>query len=659
MEVLSTGFCAAALVQSLAPNEVEAWQQQWPQPTLQVIDIQRYPRVPSASCGRSRFYVAVSDAESLAWLVVPPGTALENSVAAFEIEVGCCVTLLSHALVTAANGFNVIVPLQVRYSGHTLRLLGHPNVPEALFPLSANSLLRGDNADGSVPRTSTAAPQRPSHPIAIRDFVEAPHRALGNWCVTARVVWKGREYPLNPHASAVGGVNSTRRAVAAGSPRSVFRCLLADEHGDAIVAAFFGSEALGARVQLHGCYRLAQGIVKWGTCESGAPCELQFPEGSIEEELTADVTRQMLPFHASALVGDVAQRLRNVAAVIEAAQVGEYVSVVGTVVAVQGNARINTKRGRVWRSAVTLASSTDGSAGVRGSSGSFTEVTLWGEVAEAAEPVVGERWVFHPCVVQLFQHRKTLSSVASTMAVKLAPHGSGDQHPPLAAAPSGREGEGSSAVAAPNASRVGKPICASEAVRKEMQFVLDLHQASPTLPLLARVQEVVPPFLDWACAECGRTQPSVAAEADTAAEILTTCPGCSAPQIGPMLHLRVWLSDGLCTGLAAFHGGTAESLLEASTAEVARHLEQQSALAVDVFDHLAGLPVLVWLLPRSVTNAFEAPQFTVTNCKRIGFIPGSHTLLSAIDIFTGPNKEVHRGTSDAFVQTLPVAAEMT
>ncbi|KAG5468466.1 hypothetical protein LSCM1_02446 [Leishmania martiniquensis] len=655
MEVLSKGFCAAALVQSLAPNEVEAWEQQWRQPTLQVVDIQRYPRVPTASCGPSRFYVAVSDAESVAWLVIPPRTALEDSVAAFEIEVGCCVTLLSHMLVTAANGLNVIVPLQARYSSSTRRLLGHPNVLEAVFPLSANSLLRRQDAEGRELRANTAAPQRPLHPIAIRDFTDAPQRALGNWCVTARVVWKGRVYPLNPHMRRFGGVSDTRCPSSTGSPRFVFRCLLADEHGDAIVAAFFGSETLGERVRLHGCYRLAEGTVKWGTGESGAPSELQFQERSIEEELTADVTRKMLPSHASALVGEVAQRLRNTVAVIETAQVGEYLSVVGTVMAVQGNTQVTTKRGRVWRSVVTLANS----AGARGGSESLAEVTLWGEVAETAEPAVGERWVFHPCVVQVFQQRKTLSSVASTMAVRLAPHGVSEQGPPHATVPPGRKGEGESAVAGRKASSVGESEYASQAVRKDMQLVLDLQKASPTLPALARVQEAVPPFLKWVCSECSRTQQSETAAVETVERTSTTCAHCGAAQLGPMLHLRVWLSDGLCTALAVFHAGAAESLLEASTAEVAQHLERQSALAAGMFDRLAGLPVLVWLLPSCIADAFAAAQFTVTNCKRISYISGCHTLLSAIDVFAGSGKAAHRGTSAASPKPLTEADETT
>ncbi|KAI5686648.1 hypothetical protein MNV84_03292 [Leishmania braziliensis] len=646
MEALSTGFCAAALVQSLAPNEVEAWQQQWPQPTLQVVDIQRYPPVPAASCGPSRFYVAVSDSESVAWVVVPPCTTLEDSVAAFEIEVGCCVTLLSHALVTAPNGLNVIVALQVKYSNNTFRLLGQPTCAKALFPLSAQSLLHRQDTDAKAHRAVVTAPQRPSHSIAIRDFMEAPQRALGNWCVTARVVWKGRAYPLNSHVSRFNGSSDTRCGVAGGSPRFVFRCLLVDEHSDAMVAVFFGGEALGERVRLHGCYRLAQGMVKWGSGENGAPIELQFVEKSIEEELTADDIRRMFPFHASVLVGEVAQQLRSVLVVIETAQVGGYVSVVGTVVAVQSSTQITTKRGRVWRSVVTLANSTDDSAAMRGSSGPFVEVTLWGEVAETVEPALGERWVFHPCVVQLFQHRKTLSSLTSTMAVKLVPRESGGKHAALATAPPRWEGEEGGADAAPTTGSADEAVHNPQVPQKYMQLVLDLEEASPTLPVLTRVQEVVPPLLDWFCTKCNQTQQRVVTAGNTATGFPTACAHCRATQLCPTLHLCVWLSDGLCAGLAAFHGCAAESLLEASPAEVARCVEREVSLAAEMCDRLVGLPVLVWLLPCGVVDGFDAPQFTVTNCKRIPYTSGCHTLGSAIDTLASPIDGMHGGAAD-------------
>ncbi|GET92486.1 hypothetical protein, conserved [Leishmania tarentolae] len=629
MEALSVGFCAAALVQSLAPKEVEAWHQQWPQPTLQVVDIQRYPCTPTASCGPSRFYVAVSDSESIGWLVIPPCTSLEEAVAEFEIEMGCCVTLLSHALVTAANGLNVIVPLQVKYSNNTLRLLGQPRCDEVLFPLSSQSLLQRRDTEDSNLCSATAASQQPLHAIALRDFVDAPQLALRNWCVTVRVVWKGREYPLNSHGSCLSGSSGTRRGVCAGSPRFVFRCLLADERGDAILAAFYGGDALRERVRLHGCYRLAQGTVKWSAGESGAPSELRFVEKSVEEELTGDTTQQMFPCYASALVGEVAEQLREVAA-IETAQVGEYISVVGKVVAVQSNTQVTTKRGRVWQSVVTLADSADDSATTHLRSGPFAEVTLWGEIAEMVEPALGERWVFHRCAVHLFQQRKTLSSLASTMAVKLVPRKCDDKHATMSP---GWEPGGGATAAVGSVTSVGKPICSAQALKKDMQLVLDLQESSPTLPVLARVLQVVPPLLIWMCTECSWTQQSVVRSGSSAAGIPTACAHCSAAQLCPTLRLHVWLSDGLCTGLAAFHGKPAESLLDASPAEVARYAERQSALVQEMLESLVGVPVLVWLLPCGVADVFDAAQYIVTNCKRIPYISASHTLLSAIDTF--------------------------
>ncbi|KAK7197102.1 hypothetical protein NESM_000655200 [Novymonas esmeraldas] len=628
MDALSCGFCAAALVRSLSPKDAEAWQQRWRQPTLQVVDIQRYPRQPTVQCGPARFYVAVSDGESVAWLVVPPNTPLENSIAAFDMEIGCCVTLLSHALVTAANGLNVIVALHVEYSNNTLRLLGQPRCDEQLFRLSAQSLLRR-RAEEEKSSSGAAALQQPSHPIALRDFVDAPQRALGNWCVTARVVWKGHVYPLNPNGGRLGGGDGDwRGGHAAGSPRVVFRCLLVDECGDALVAAFLGGEGLADRVQLHGCYRLAHGTVKWGVGETGAPTELQFFDRSVEAEVTAAAAAslQTLPRYASELVGEAAQQLCTVAAVIEAAQVGEYVSVAGTVIAVQQVAQIMTKRGRVGRAVITVADGASGSSSGGGVAGPTVDVTLWGEVAESVEPALGERWLFHPCAVQLFQQRKSLSSRSSTMAVRLVARAAHAAATALPETLPSASGGGTALDAPPDAPPLPK---------KEMEFVVDLPEASPTLPVLARVQEVLPPLLDWVCAECGTTQPrGAAADGRTSAVPVASCVQCSDAQLSPVLHVQVRLSDSICLGLVTFHGSAAEALLEARSVDVACDAAQSPAYVTALCNRLVGVPVLVWVLPCDRADAAAgAPSFMAVQCRHIHYVSGCHTLLSAIEVF--------------------------
>lgn len=641
MEALSVGFCVAAVTLSQAPKEVAAWQAQWPQPTVQVVDIQRYPRVPTTVSGPSRFYVAVSDSESLAWLVVPPRTPLEDAIAAFAIEVGCCMTLLSHALVTAANGLNVVVPLQVQYTHSTARLLGQPRITESLFPLSAQSLLRRctDDEEDAAAAAAVDLQQRPSHPIALRDFTEAPQRALGNWCVTARVVWKGRAYALNAQGGRfdTGGVNLRGSCGGYGtSTRFVFRCLLADERGDAMVAAFFGVEALGERVLLHGCYRLAHGTVKWGTGESGAPVELQFTEKSIEAELPRGPASSPFPLYPSALVGEAAAQVRRVGSIVEAAQFGDYVSVVGVVVAVQPKTLIHARQSRVWRTVVTLGDQDEdhATAHVARGSGPYIEVTLWDDAGDLVEPALGEPWLFHQCAVQLFQQRKTLSSRRSTMAVQLVPR-------PRAASPTEHNGDPEPEASA-GAPATHAPTPAAAAPAKAMQLVLELHESSPTLPVLARVQAVEQPLLLWTCAVCqrdGEAQPAV-------------CGRCGAADAYPTLRVRVWLSDGLCVRLAVAHRSVAEALLGLSSVMLARQLEREPrAAATALCESLVGTPVLVWLLAGVDDDVAGTPRFMIAGCQHVDYVPGCHTLLSVMDALASEtaadeNARTERGGAD-------------
>ncbi|KPA82550.1 putative mitochondrial ATP synthase, epsilon chain [Leptomonas pyrrhocoris] len=632
MEALSTGFCGAALTQSLALEEIEEWQRQWPQPTLQVVDVQRYPRCPTTELEPCRFYVAASDGQSLVWLVVPPQTPLEEAIAGFELEVGCCMTLLSHTLVTAANGLNVVVPLQVKYSSNTLRLLGRPTCPDQLFPLSANSLVQrateGEGTGVVGTGASTAAVRRPSHRIAVRDFVDNPERALGNWFIAVRVVWRGREYQMNSPSRTFGS-----HSVRADTPRFVFRCLLVDERGDGIVAAFFGSAALMDRVQLHDCLMLAQGTVKWAVSEVAAPVELQFGEKSIETLLDAESVQHTFPLYAAALVGEVAEDLRSVAAVLSDAQVGDYTSVVGLVVAVQGSTQITTKRGRVWRSVVTLADDTGPG------NHCYMEVTLWGDTAELTEPSVGEHWVFHSCAVQLFQQRKTLSSRASTMAVQLRPlqlplDSSAAALPRECVSVTAAAAETSPPAVTANESGAAStdPFPATPKPRS-LQFVFNFHEASPTLPVLARVQEVLSPLLTWTCVACHSIVNIGSCDAYADA-IPDRCGVCGGEELFPSCHLNIRMSDCLSIAAVTLHGSTAETLLAATALDLARTLQRRPAAGREFRAGLVGVPVLLWLLVEA-TEEGDTNHYVAAACKHIHCVSGCHTLLSAIDAFTG------------------------
>jgi hypothetical protein len=641
MEALSEGFCAAALTQTLTATEVNAWQQQWPQPTLQVVDIQRYPRCPTAATGPCRFYVAASDGQSLIWMVVPPNTPLEEAIESFELEVGCCVTVLSHALVTAANGLNVVVPLCVKYTSNTLRLLGQPDGADLLFPLSPASLVQRSAGleEAVVNATTSREPlRRPSHRIVVRDFVDNPEKALGNWSIAVRVVWRGHEYQMNSSSRPFG-----LSSVAAGTvttSRYVFRCLLVDERGDGIVAAFFGGETLLDRVQLHDCLVLSQGTVKWGVGEVAAPVELQFVEKSLEAPLDLPDAQEVLPFYAAALVGEVAESLRSVAEVVATARVGDFTSVVGVVVAVLGSTQITTKRGRVSRSVVTLADGATGSHTPR----SCVEVTLWGEVAESVEPVVGERWVFHGCAVQIFQQRKTLSSRASTMAVQLRslllPGSSSTDVPPPpansvddASSPTRVSAVATGCKLGTTTSHSSTPSIKHES--KATQFVLDLHEASTSLPVLARVQEVSTPLLTWTCTTCwgpvafdddaSRRNPDIIPE---------RCAQCGEAELSPSFHLEVWVSDSLSTAPVAFHGSAAETLVGATAAELARALQRQPLVGMELRCHLVGVPLLMWLLHDSVGESGTA-HYIAAASKHIDYTSSCHALLSALEVYTG------------------------
>ncbi|KPI88247.1 hypothetical protein ABL78_2671 [Leptomonas seymouri] len=647
MEALTTGFCEAALLQHLAVGEVEGWHRQWPQPTLQIVDVQRYPRRPTIESGPCRFYLAASDGSSLVWLVVPPRTPLEEAIAGFELEVGCCVTLLSHTLVTAANGLNVVVPQQVKYSSNTLRLLGQPTCHEGLFSLSTSSPLQrcSEGKGRGIAGTGSAAARRPSHRIAVRDFLENPERALGNWSIAVRVVWRGREYQMNSSSRTFGSTS-----VGASTPRYVFRCLLIDERGDGIVAAFFGGEELLDRVRLHDCLLLAQGTVKWCAGEMAAPVELQFGEKSIEGTVDAERAQQAFPFYPAALVGELAEDLRTVSEVLADAQVGDFTSVVGRVVAVQASTQITTKRGRVWRCVVTLAddtnsiisnSSSGGGIAVRGinRSSCYVDATLWGDIAESVEPSIGELWVFHSCAVHLFQQRKTLSSRASTMAVQLRPL----PHPtetPAAAPPSVCS---SNKAASANTPLLATANTKSVAVNadvflpapgsKSVQFVLDLHEASPTLPVLAHVQEVVAPLLTWNCVAC-RDAVTVGSHDHRSEFLAEHCHVCGGTELSPKYHLRVWLSDGLSTALVTLHGSTAEMLLESTALQVARTLQQRPVASLELRARLVGVPVLMWLLMDEASES-GTKCYIAAACKHVHCASICDTLLSAIEAFTG------------------------
>lgn len=652
MEALSTGFCAAALSQSLTCNEAEEWQQQWPQPTLQVVDIQRYPRTPTVASQPCRFYVAASDGQSLVWLVVPPHTPLEEAIAGFELEVGCCVTLLSHTLVTAANGLNVVVPLQVKYSSNTLRLLGQPSCPATLFSLSPTSLVQRSTAvDAAANTSSTAKPatavRRPSHRIAVRDFVASPEKALGNWSIAVRVVWRGRDYSINSSSRAFGST-SVGSGVAS-TPRYVFRCLLVDECGDGIVAAFFGGEALLDRVQLHDCLLLAQGTVKWGVGEVAAPVELQFVEKSIEELPNAAQLERTFPLYAAALVGEAAQDLHSVAEVLATAQIGDFTSVVGVVAAVQGSAQITTKRGRVSRAVVTLANDTDDANGNDSGGGGYVEVTLWGDVAESVEPALGERWVFHSCAVQLFQQRKTLSSRSSTMAVQLRP-----VQPPRDVAEvtslrcekleNAREAVSnvSPLAAGSEAGTVASTHSIAVPAVKSRQFVLDFHVATSTLPVLARVQEVLPSLLTWNCTDCHSAFDGSSRENPEWALITLPerCAMCGGTELSPSYSVQLQVSDGLCVATVALYGSAAETLLGTTAMELTRAAQRRPAAGAELCARLLGLPILMWLVA-DVVERGGSQRYIAAACKHIRFVSGCHMLLSALEGFA---EEIGIGT---------------
>lgn len=587
MESLSRGFCAHTVAGSFTEAALEGWKSQWPRPTLQIVDLLRYPCV-STPQSPSRFYAAVSDSASLLWLVVPPGTEAEDSIVRFQLDIGCCITLEDYSIVTATNGLNVVVLLRATYSSNPLSLLGRPTFDPTRFPLSHRALTRQQFL---MHRPDAGGQQPQGREIVLCDLLENPQCAVSSWWIALRILWRGEAYAVQRLR------REGQRATA-----WVTRFIGVDVNGYAILCSLWTGSMEADTVGLADCVFLGPGSVVWGAGEEGVPLQLQFSARSVIRSVP-QTQREALPLFLSTTVGALNTGRTTVRDIIAHSSVEQVVTLTGNVRQVDSGVYVNTKRGRVLRLVITVEDEEVSNICV--------DVTLWGNVAEGAVPMEGERWLFTNCVVRHFMQRKTVSSRSSTITMKVGPA-------PLATVALRRGLPPSAPDAAPPEESASEDASRESAETLRVHFVLCFRGASPTLPALARVQEVQLPLIHGACLRCKQTQWG-------RAEVSGVCGWCGSTSWWESLRLRIELSDSTEVVSATVHSAVAESLLEMSEAEFLLST-QPAALENAARNRLVGSPVLVWLLRHTMEC-----EFTIVNAKHVNQKVCAPTLFSMID----------------------------
>ncbi|RNF09396.1 hypothetical protein TraAM80_02193 [Trypanosoma rangeli] len=574
MDALSRGFCACAMVGGLPHGEGGSWALRWSSPRVQVVDIQRYPKFVADSFAVSRFYLAASDSASLIWLVIPPGSEMEELVDTFQIEVGCCVTLNEYSVVAAKNGLNVVVPLSISYSGTELSLLGNPTFDATLFHLSSEALTK---RRGNVkPCTSRAVEEYPK--LSLIDLVEAKGHELGDYTLTLRVIWKGKRRQL----PAIGLAT-----------RFIFDCIGVDSNGDAMCISCTGHAALNDMFSVGDCVCVTNACLT--NCgEAKDALRLQFSERSFGVLCGAEAG-DTIPAHPSRMFG-----ARSVTHATQHSNIGDIATVEGVVVAVSPTTLVNTKRGRVERSAITLQDT------VSSVSSCLIEVTLWDEFSRSVTPAVGERWCLCGFVVGEFMRRLTLSSRSGSGAIKMEPK----SQAPLFSV---------------DRTETMMPLNRDE--NDALQVVLDLHEASETLPVLAKIQRVRLPLTYMACRGCSRQMHGN----------VLSCAACGGCTIEERFFVRLELSDGLCAVSAVGFAQIGEALFGVDLPTLLRRRQVSSVYESTIAREVVGLPLLFWLL-RSPDDSL----LHVVRCQHIGMARCAATLLGAVVHMMEPSSAAPR-----------------
>lgn len=618
MQPLTQGFCAAAIESALSTEGLPRWKAAWQSPTVQIVDIQRYPQEVSTAGIRSCFYVAASDGVSLVWLVVPPGTEMEHLIAHFLLDIGCCVTLDEYALASAANGLTVVISQRITFSSNPLSLLGHPAVDSARFTLSSKALTRravraevGAGGGGHRPADI------PTVEIRLNDLIDNPRCTLDAWSVTLRIAWKGREHRLPP-AGGRGAAAPTHNGAAT---RSVVRCIGVDSNGDALGCSFFGSSALIESFDVGDCMALSNGSVAWD--ETGQPTQLEFNDQAaiccLPYEEAESRVRWRLPLR---FVGATKNHVLTVQEVIQNAPCDTVASCFGTVRSVSAGDYVNTKRGRVLRVVVTLQDEVVPH--------NVLDVTLWGEIAESLAPQPEERWAFLFCTVKEFMRHKTLSSRSTTAAVKMATTSAENAD----AAEETNETE--DAVVLPTPSRRSDTSTPSREGEKHgplsharegpndthcKRFVVSVWESSPTMPVLVRVQCVASPLLATRCLHCHHV-----ADLRTV-EMAFPCSSCGALGHAITYQVRLLLSDGVQTVQATGFSSVGLCLFEVTEAALLDVISTNPHHERSLCEQIVGTPLLMWLMKSAAADE----ECVIVQCKHVDLAVCAATLASTID----------------------------
>ncbi|RNF26551.1 uncharacterized protein Tco025E_01154 [Trypanosoma conorhini] len=575
MDALSEGFCACALAGGLPRGAGGSWVSRWPSPRVQVVDIQRYPKLVTDPFEVPRFYVAASDSASLIWLVIPPGSEMEELIDTFQIEVGCCIMLSEYSVVTARNGLNVVVPLSISYSATELSLLGNPVFDAALFNLSTESLTKRRGA--VKPCRSRAAEEYPR--LSLIDLVEARGHGLGDYALPLRMVWKGRQRQLPASGSAT---------------RFIFDCIGVDNNGDAIYISCAGPSALHDMFSVGDCVCATNGCL---TNRGGAEdaLRLQLSERSFGV-LCAAEAGDAIPTHPSRMFGAM-----SVTQVTQRSGIGDVATVEGVVAAVSPTTLVNTKRGQVERTAISLQDAT-----APPTSSCLIEVTLWDEFSRSVTPAVGERWCLCGFLVGEFMRRLTLSSRYGSAAIRMAPT---SQAPVLPV----------------DRTETTKPVNRDES--DALQVVLGLEEASESLPVLAKIQRVRTPLTYVACRGCGRQMRGNA----------SSCAACGGCTMEERFFVRLELSDGLCAVSAVGFAQVGETLFGVDLPTLMRRRRASPVYEDAIAREVVGLPLLFWLLRSSDDSLLH-----VVRCQHIDMARCAATLLGAVTQMMAPSPAAPR-----------------
>ncbi|KAG8349113.1 hypothetical protein ERJ75_000713800 [Trypanosoma vivax] len=572
MDALAVGFCEGAISYSKPEaGSGEDFFLLWPSPTLQVVDIQRYPLTVTDASVTSRFYLAMSDSASLIWLVIPPGTDIEKLVSEFQIETGHCITLREYDLLKARNGFNVVVPITINYSVAASLLIGNPVYDTSLFSLSSRALVRHPDATIRVlafkPTETDGCPM-----LGIRHIFSIKGRTPEDSVVCLRMIWKGKLRKFSTGHSA---------------DRFVFGCVALDSEGDAILTECFGSAPFYDMFDAGECVQVTNVSLAHHD-KPGHGVRLQISEQISTVKRSAEYQNDNFPLHPCFMFGSKA--VGDAAGYVE---VGDIVSVEGIVAAVFPSALVVTRRGRVEQSKLLLQDYTSPSATL--------EVVLWGDMSQDVRAAVGERWCFVNFVVRMFMQTLTISSMVSSAAFKMntdtrPPHGQRFESVPLNYTPP-------------------PPAASNETETEFLHVVFDLEEAAESLPVLAKVQRVELPVMYSACVECS-------------GEVLDAARGCQvhgSASVEDRFVVRVELSDGLCALTAVGFSSVGEALFGMDAALFLQCRRESPNFERDVATNMVGLPFIFWLgrLPGGAVH--------IIKCQHLSMAHSAAAMLGAVE----------------------------